>query len=156
MEREREQEAFFRRHYPALAGWTASLTGDRGAGEEIAAEAFVRLLGAWNRADDPRAFLYTAAANLVRDRWRRDGTRRRAMPFLRQSVPAAEPAHDGSVRDLVDRLPDRTRVPVLLHYYADLSAEDIARHLGRPPATVRRQLSEGRAALRRALEDSRA
>jgi RNA polymerase sigma-70 factor (ECF subfamily) len=150
-----EQEAFFRAHFPAVAGWSAALLGDAEAGRDVAGEAFVRLLSRWGRVDEPRAFLYVTAANLVRDRWRRDATRRRGLALLRHSSPASAPAHDGSLRDLVDRLPERTRVPVLLHYYADLSAEDIARQLGRPPGTVRRLLAEGRSALRQALEDSR-
>ena len=154
VDRELEQEAFLRRHYPPLAGWAAALLADRDGGMEVASEAFVRLLPAWGRAEDPRAFLYTTAANLVRDRWRREGTRRRGLAFLRQAVQITVPAHDGSVRDLVERLPERTRVPVLLHYYADLSTDDIARQLGRPAGTIRRLLAEGRASLRDAMEDS--
>jgi RNA polymerase sigma-70 factor (ECF subfamily) len=150
-----EQEAFFRAHFPALAGWCAALIGDAEAGRDVAAEAFVRLLPRWSRVSEPRAFLYTTAANLVRDRWRRDGSRLRALPFLRQSTPVSVEPYDGALRDLVERLPERTRVPVLLHYYADLSADDIAQHLGRPAGTVRRLLAEGRSALRLALEESR-
>ena len=152
---EAEQETFFRGHFPPLAGWCAALVGDADAGRDIAAEAFARLLPRWSRVSERRAFLYTTAANLVRDRWRRESSRTRAVGFLRQSTPTSVDAHDGSLRDLVDRLPERTRVPVLLHYYADLSADDIARELGRPPGTVRRLLTEGRTALRSALEDSR-
>jgi len=155
MTAEAEQEAFFRAHFPALAGWAAALVGDAEAGRDVASEAFVRLLARWDRVSERRAFLYVTAANLVRDRWRRDGSRRRALSLLRQSTPASEPAHDDSLRDVVERLPARTRVPLLLHYYADLSAEDIARQLDRPPGTVRRLLAEGRDALRQALEASR-
>jgi RNA polymerase sigma-70 factor (ECF subfamily) len=108
----------------------------------------------WRRAENPRALLYTTAANLVRDRWRREQTRRRSLPLLRQRASVVVPAHDGSIRDLVDRLPERTRVPVLLHYYADLSVHDIASELGRPEGTVRRLLAEGRAALRQALSEA--
>lgn len=154
METAAAQEACFRAHYPALAGWAGALTGDRDVGLEVASDAFVRLLGAWPRVQDPRAFLYTAAANLVRDRWRRDQSRRRAWPFIQQSSRASAPATDPSLRDLVDRLPPRTRVPVLLHYCADLSAEDIARQLGQSAPTVRRLLAEARDLLRVALEES--
>jgi RNA polymerase sigma-70 factor (ECF subfamily) len=149
-----EQEAFFHRHYPELAGWAAGLLRDRDAATDVASEAFVRLLPAWNRATDRRAFLYATAANLVRDRWRRESTRRRYLPFLQQQAADAAPEHDMTVRDLVDRLPERTKIPILLHYYADLTADDIAVQLGRPAGTVRRHLAEGRAALRTALESS--
>jgi RNA polymerase sigma-70 factor (ECF subfamily) len=150
----REQEAFFQRHYADLAGWAAALMRDRDAGVEIASEAFVKLLPAWDRANDRRAFLYTTAANLIRDRWRRESTRRRFLPFVQQQAPLVTQEHDGSLRDLVNRLPNRTRVPILLHYYADLSADDIADQIGRPAGTVRRLLAEGRAALRAAMEET--
>lgn len=52
------------------------------------------------------------------------------------------------------RLPDPARVPVLLHYYADMTAEDIARHLNRPPGSVRRQLTQARQSLRTQMEDA--
>jgi RNA polymerase sigma-70 factor (ECF subfamily) len=153
--RDAEQEAFFRAHYPSLAGWAAGLVGDADAGRDLASEAFVRLLGRWPKVAEPRAFLYVTTANLVRDRWRRTGSRRRAMDLLHTTAATSVDAHDSSLRDLIDRLPERTRVPVLLHYYADISAEDIASTLGRPAGTVRRLLAEGRAALRAALEEAR-
>lgn len=155
MTRDAEQEAFFRAHYPPLAGWAAGLVGDPEVGRDLASEAFVRLLTRWTKVTEPRGFLYATTVNLVRDRWRRGGSHRRAMGLLDAAAATSVDAHDGSLRDLIDRLPERTRVPVLLHYYADMSAEDIADALGRPAGTVRRLLAEGRAALRLALEESR-
>jgi RNA polymerase sigma-70 factor (ECF subfamily) len=148
-----EQEAFFMQQYPRLAGWAAALLGEEEAGRDVASEAFARLLPRWERVDDRAGFLYAVAANLARDRWRRAATHRRFLPFLVHAAVPEQPGPDTTVRDLVDRLPDRTRVPVLLHYYADMPADTIAAHLGKPPSTVRRLLAEGRAALRQALED---
>ncbi|HEX7188598.1 MAG TPA: hypothetical protein VF423_10285, partial [Actinomycetes bacterium] len=34
-------------HYAPLAGWCAALVGDRDAAQDIAAEAFTRLLSRW-------------------------------------------------------------------------------------------------------------
>lgn len=148
-------EDVWRAHYPALAGWVAGMTGDRELGHEIAAEAFTRLLARWRRVEDPRGFLYVVATNLVRDHWRREGRRRNATTRLELEREREQPATDNAVRDLVDRLPERYRAIVLLHYYADLTVADVAKALGRPEGTVKRELAEARATLHRSLEETR-
>ncbi len=148
-------EQLWQTHYPSLAGWVAGLAGDTELGHEIAAEAFTRLLGRWRSVEDPRGFLYVVATNLLRDHWRREGRRRRALSRLELERGHDEPARDPGVRDLVDRLPERYRVIVLLHYYADLTVADCARAVGRPEGTVKRELTEARAVLLTSLEETR-
>lgn len=147
-------EELWRLHYAGLAGWVAALTGDVELGREVAAEAFTRLLGRWRRVEDPRGFLYVVATNIVRDHWRREGRRVRATSRLRLERQEDVPARDNAVRDLVDRLPERYRAIVLLHYYADLTVADCARAVGRPEGTVKRELAEARAVLLRSLEET--
>ena len=148
-----EVSAVWTAHYAPLAGWIASLVGDTETARDMAAEAFTRLLGRWRRVDDPRGFLYVVATNLVRDHWRREERRRRATGRLhRERHPDAQPAADPWLRDLVERLPDRFRDIVLLHYYADLPVAAVASAVGRPEGTVKRELSEARALLLAAIE----
>jgi RNA polymerase sigma-70 factor (ECF subfamily) len=147
-------DELWRAHYAGLAGWVAALTGDAELGREIAAEAFTRLLGRWRRVEDPRGFLYVVATNLMRDQWRRDGRRTRALSRLRMERPREDQPTDPGVRDLVDRLPEKYRSIVLLHYYADLTVADCARAVGRPEGTVKRELTEARAQLLRSLEET--
>ena len=52
------------------------------------------------------------------------------------------------------RLPERMRVPVLLHYYADLSIAEVASALHRPEGTVKRMLYDARARLLNMIESS--
>ena len=101
----------------------------------------------------PRAFLYTVAANLVRDHWRRE-TRDRGVRAALAGEAYYRPGPDRSVRDLIDRLPERLRLPVLLHYYADLPVAEVAKVLGKPTGTVKRALSDARAALAPLLLES--
>lgn len=141
-------EALFAAHYAPLVAWSAALLGgDGAAADDVAAEAFVRLLAHWRRVRHPRAFLYAAAANLVRDRWRRAGRERRAWQLLDEPGTAADGAGSYEVRDLIRRLPGRLQAPLLLHYYADLPVAEVARTLHRPAGTVKRQLGEARALL---------
>lgn len=52
----------------------------------------------------------------------------------------------------VMRLPERYRVPLVLHYYGGFSTEKVAEMLGVPGATVRTRLARGRARLKTMLE----
>jgi RNA polymerase sigma-70 factor, ECF subfamily len=139
-------------HYARLAGWCAVLVGDPDVARDVAAEAFTRLLAHWGTVRDPRGFLYVTAANQVKDRWRREQRDRRLAQRLVFQTQTSTPPCDPWLRDLVDRLPERLRQPVLLHYYADMSVVDVARCLRRPQGTIKRCLAEARALLREQME----
>lgn len=148
--------AFFNTHYPRLAGWTRRLVDDDDTAHEIASEAFTRLLTKRRSLDDPRGYLYTIAVNLVRDHWRRTQRERRGLRQIiaGRPVQTLRPAGgDTELRMVVEQLPDKLRAPVLLHYYADLPIADVARHLNRKAGTIKSDLFEARALLRRALTD---
>ena len=134
-------------HYAPLAGWCAALVGDRDAAQDIAAEAFTRLLSRWFTVHDPKGYLYVTATNLVNDRWRREQRDRKLCQRIEERTETSTPASDPWLRDLVERLPDRMRAPVLLHYYADMSIAEVARALHRPEGTIKRMLYDARARL---------
>jgi RNA polymerase sigma-70 factor (ECF subfamily) len=101
----------------------------------------------------PEAFLYVVATNLCRDHWRRAARERRTVTRLREALPD-DVLLDPWLRDLVERLPDKLRSPVLLHYYADLPVAVVARSLNRPEGTVKRQLADARRLLATSIEDN--
>ncbi len=150
-------------HFGRLAGWAATLVGDRDLAHDFATEAFVKLMRHWGKVDDPRAWLYTTVANQVRDHWRRRG--REAAAYDRYSAgrpvapdvaaPAPDSADRVTVRDAVQGLPPRLRLPVLLHYYADLSVAQVASSLGKSPGTIKRDLYDARQLLAARLEGVR-
>ncbi len=149
--------AFFNTHYPRLAGWTRRLVDDDDTAHEIASEAFTRLVAKRRSLDDPRGYLYTIAVNLVRDHWRRTQRERRGLRQIiaGRPVQTLRPAGgDTELRMVVEQLPDKLRAPVLLHYYADLPITDVARHLNRKAGTIKSDLFEARALLRRALTEN--
>lgn len=152
--RDEAARAVWAEHYAPLAGWCAALVGDVDVAHDLAAEAFARLLSRWTAVREPKPFLYAVAANLARDHWRREERDRRLVARTGPTVVSAQPAADPWLRDLVERLPDRLRLPVLLHYYADLPVSAVATALRRPEGTVKRLLSEGRAALLSSLEET--
>ncbi|MFI1564544.1 RNA polymerase sigma factor [Streptomyces sp. NPDC020490] len=159
--RERAASELFAALYPRLAGWCRRLVDDDETAHEIASEAFTRLWSRWTAVAEPQGFLYVTAANLVRDHWRKLERERRAVrrATVEAAVrPPAEPA-DPSVRLLVQSLPDRLRVPILLHYYADMPIREVAVLTGRKEGTVKADLHTARellrAHLRRSLDHTR-
>ncbi|HET7303183.1 MAG TPA: sigma-70 family RNA polymerase sigma factor [Segeticoccus sp.] len=155
--------AVYDAHYGMLVGWTTKLVSDPDLAHDLVTEAFVRLLRNWGAVDEPRAWLYTTTANLVRDHWRKRG--REAVAYERMEAghsrseagdePLVDPATRLTVRQAVESLPSRLRLPVLLHYYADLTVAQVARQLGKSEGTIKRDLYDARGRMAAWLEEAR-
>lgn len=159
---ETEVREVYLAHFGALAGWASHLVGDRDLGHDLATEAFVRLLGTWSTVDQPRPWLYTTVANLVKDHWRkrgREGAAYRRFQGGAHPDTAVDHRPDAavvlSVRDAVESLPDRLRLAVVLHYFADLTVAEVARALGKAEGTIKSDLHEARRRLAPTLESAR-
>lgn len=146
-------------HYARLAGWTAKLVGDPDTAHDLATEAFLRLLREFRTISEPRPWLYTVTANLVRDHWRKRG--REAAAYRRHEAGRDEAEHDPdtattlTVREAVLALPDRLRVVVMLHYFADLPVATVARQLDKSEGAVKRDLFDARQRMALTLGESR-
>ncbi|NNG39871.1 RNA polymerase sigma factor [Flexivirga sp. ID2601S] len=160
---ERAVREVYDAHFGRLVGWTTTLIGDRDLAHDVATEAFVKLMTHWPSVQDPRAWLYTAAANQVRDHWRKRGREAAAYDRFvggrRAAVDVAaaglDPATRLTVRDAVESLPERYRLVVLLHYYADLSVAQVAGQIGKSEGAVKRDLFDARRHLAESLETAR-
>ncbi|MDX6225269.1 MAG: hypothetical protein QOJ92_3006 [Frankiales bacterium] len=148
-------EALYAEHFGPLSGYALAIVGDQGAAVDIAQEAFTRLLARWRSVRDPRAWLFFVATNIARDHWRQTTKDRVLARESARAIVATAPAHDPWLRDLVQRLPERLREAVLLHYYADLPVEEVARLTHRPVGTVKRRLHEARLVLAGEMGDAR-
>lgn len=152
-------EGFVTENQTRLFGSLCLITGSRYEAEEIAQEAFVRVLERWDRVrnmDDPTGYLFITAMNVVRQRLRRAGI------ALRRSVGVA-PAHDafGSVEDrevvldAVARLPLDQRAALVVTALLGYSSEEAASMLGARPSTIRARATRARTALRDLIGDER-
>lgn len=145
----------FRNEFPRLAGYCAGLVGDRDLGADLAQEALARTWSRWAAVREPHAYAYLVATNLARRTWKERAKRRGVESALAASGPQAVWPVDSGVRDLVGRLPEKLQVPTLLHYYADLPAEEVARLLRRPAGTIRQRLFEARRQLAQMMQEDR-
>lgn len=149
-------EVLYRERFVTTSRLAFLLTGDSDAADELAQEAFVRLYRNIADVENPGGFLRTALVNLCHDHRRRRDTVKRHPPLPRPpSDPPDLPRELDATWRAVQALPERRRDAVVLHYYADLSVEEIARLLDTRPATVRSLLHRGRNALREVLTDDR-
>ena len=161
VEHEQVVRAIYDAHFGRLAGWATRLVGDPDLAHDLATEAFVRLLRHQQSVQEPRAWLYTNAPNLVRDHWRRRG--REATAYQRHEggrsgstvLGTVDQATTLTVRDAVLALPDRLRLPVLLHYFADLTVAQVAAPLGRSEGAIKRDLYVARGRMAPMLEGVR-
>lgn len=136
-----------------LIGLLTVMGGSSTDAEEVAQDAFVRLLEHWSRVrdyDDPEAWLRTVAVRLLVSRSRRRSVARLAVPRLAARSPDAVAGPDGTAVDLDTALADLStghRAVLLLHHVHDLPVDEVARVLRVPVGTVKSRLSRARVAL---------
>lgn len=145
--------AFYAQAFGDLAGYGWSLTGDPHVGDELAQEALTRVYARWGVLREPRPYAYRVVTNLAHDRWRAQARERSGLAAL--VAPEHVDGPDTGTLDAVRRLSPALREAVLLHYYADLPVDEVARVLRRPVGTVKRRLFDARAALAASLEEVR-
>jgi RNA polymerase sigma-70 factor (ECF subfamily) len=151
-------EDFFSSAHARLFGTLCLVTADAGEAEELMQEAFVRVWERWDRVrlhPDPAGYLYLTAFNVHRERMRR---LRRAARLRLSQVEAedvfARVDEREDVLEALRRLSERQRAALVLTELLDMTSEQAGKALGVRAVTVRVLASQGRAALRRALEGS--
>ena len=155
-------EQLVRRHQ--ASAWNAAfrLLGNANDAEDVAQEAFLRILQASHRYQPTAAFrtyLYRILTRLCRDH------RRKATPSSCPN-PDEEPGQGPSpeanavkgeerrvVQDALESLPSRQREAVVLRYYENLSYDEVGQIMGTSRKGVERLLTKGRAALARLLRN---
>ena len=134
---------FFERWYPRLVRFLYARTGDADQAEDLAQEAFLRLLE--RRPRDPGAWLFTVAGNLLRDEVRLARGRARRLTLVRlerelDGDPGPEPEllraeEAAGVRRALADLPERDRTRLLLHHEG-FRYREIAQQLGLAPTSI--------------------
>lgn len=117
----------------------------------------------------PRSFqnwLYTICLNTYRDEFRKNMRRSRVMvpdadeavietaaPMASAETEAIESMTQTELLREVECLPDKLRLPIVLHYFSELDYAQSARVLGLPVGTVKSRLNTAKNRLRIKMED---
>jgi RNA polymerase sigma factor (sigma-70 family) len=150
-----EIEAIYRLRYPAFLRVAAAIAGDEELGADAVQEGFagaVRSRGRF-RGGSLEPWLWAAVVNSART------IRRKPVALTlvgddgvsRASVHGA--AETSELRSAIAALPERQRLVLFLHYFADLDYRTIAEVVGVRIGTVGATLTAARGALHRALTE---
>lgn len=151
--RKGDQRAFkvvFDRFYQELCYFSYSLTHDEGHGEEIVSGVMEKL---WyrhrhfERLDNIKAFLYiatrNASYNFLQSKQRRNNLMNESIETLNEQgedyVSAAILEIDmlKRIRQEVESFPEQQRMVFKLHFFEELTLEEIAKKMNLAPTTVR-------------------
>lgn len=149
-----------------IVNYLYGFSGDYQKAVELAQETFIRVFfkaKKYRPIAPLSSWIYTIASNLAKTECRR--SRRMATVSL-EDIPNSyssgtyyeDPADPGLVRNLreaLEELHPRYRVPVVLKDMEGFSQEEIAKIIKRPVGTVKARISRGREQLRRKLEKAR-
>jgi RNA polymerase sigma-70 factor, ECF subfamily len=157
-------------HARAVYGAAMRILGDPARAQDVTQDVFLRVWRNPGRFDRRRgelgSYLRLMARSRALDLWRETQAAGRARDRLelvvagdeavraddRPSVIAERDADRAVVRDALARLPDAQREAVVLAYFGELTADEIARRSGVPLGTAKSRIRLGLAKLRAEVE----
>ncbi len=134
------------------------LVHDRDLAEELTQDTFVKVYfkGHTIRTENLKAWIFTIATNLARNEFRRRRIRYwLSLDDLSDAVISVDPTMDDdlTLRELVGRLPDKYRVPLVMKEIDNFSFNEIAEITGRPVGTVKTLVFRGKKRMRDMIEN---
>jgi len=143
-------------HRGELVDYATAIVGDRGRGEDVVQEAFLRLRSSSpdRPLDEPLGYLRRIVRNLAIDWVRRLASEGKLLATSVASDAIAEdrPSQEDAiinrdelqiVMEAMAELPERTRTALELHRFEGLKLKDIADHLGISVARAHSLVYEG-------------
>jgi len=132
------------------------ICGSLPSAEDAVHDALVRVAARWEVVANGRSYLYVAVVNAARDSARRDqralrlSNRRSAFVVGDAGADhAAISADSMELHAALVRLPVNQRSAIVLRFFLDWADEEIAKHFGVRPATVRSWVHRGVERMRR-------
>lgn len=151
----------FSRHYPSVYHTLLKLVHNETTARDLAQETFLNALRAarnYRPTGSIRGWILAIAINEARQFWRapkRFATHDELEALfadLRQESPdrlASRRELERAMEEALERLPEKLKVPIVLHYYERLSLAEIAAILDLPKSTVQRRCEDALWRLRR-------
>ncbi|MBB6673350.1 RNA polymerase sigma factor [Cohnella nanjingensis] len=164
-----------RLHGKALYGFCYKLAGNKADTDDLYQETFLKAMELRYQMDanrNPKGFLISIAIRLRQNSRRKFAWRRRIAPAAAFDEAADKalwtngvgaPEHAvlsnelrGTIQAAADSLNEKLKIPLYMHYTAEMSIEEIASALRIPPGTVKSRLHKARNTMKTILEaDSR-
>ena len=146
-----------------IVNYLYHFSGDYQKAVELAQETFLRVYfkaGKYRPIGPLSSWIYTIASNLAKTDARKS---RRTAAVSLEDIPndflsgtfhedPVDPGLSRNLREALDELHPRYRIPVVLKDVEGFSQEEIARIIDRPVGTVKARISRGRDQLKKKLE----
>jgi len=154
----------FARHYPSVYHTVLKLVHHEAVARDLTQNTFLKVLKAARSFEAPgkfRNWILAIALNEVRQHWR--SPRQTRLPdeleALFEELRQERPDHAASRRELeravesaLEKLPEKLKVPLVLHYYEELSLAEIGDLLGMPKSAVQRRCDSALERLRKVFQ----
>ena len=151
-------EEFFETEFKIVFRAIWLITGNRYEAEEIVQDAFYRTWERWDRistAENPTGYVYRAAVNIYRSRYRKAIRTAKLATHLIPSDGGLGAIEDrDSAARLLSSLSEQERAVLVLTDVLMFTTEETAAVLKRKPSTVRAQRSRAHARLRLSIGGS--
>ena len=158
-------DALIERHWRKIASVVGRFLGDPAEVEDVLQETFVRAfqkLGSFRAESSVQTWLIRIALNLSQNRKKAFWSKRvtltdrweELLPDARLQVDSGllYEEWERTIHCALGRLPEKHRLPILLHFYEDLTGAEIAAILGWNESTVWSRIYAGLKQLRKSLE----
>ncbi|MGQ0431852.1 MAG: RNA polymerase sigma factor [Microthrixaceae bacterium] len=145
-------ESWYLREHPKVVAALTWVAGDPHVAADATDEAFARAYASWNSVRSmasPGGWVYRVALNVVRRRMRRVALEQRTV----EPPPEVAAVVDHEIWTIVQQLPERQRVAVVLRYLLDLPEKEVATAMGISRGTVASALAAARRRLAAWLTD---
>lgn len=151
-------EQLIKAWYQPVFAYFYKNTGQYHLSKDLTQETFLRMvsaLGSYRPWGSFRSWLFTIAANGLKNHWRTLSRRPEELPLdndhPQESDPLQQSAQHQDLETALTRLPPEQREVVILRYYYDFTIREISKATGAGASAVKARLRYGLAKLRKEL-----
>lgn len=145
-------ESFVRKFYPSVLKYCRFRVYEQA--EDLAQETFVKFfksVTSYKHKGKLQNYLYVIAGNLCRDYWREQNRILRTESNEEIQIGIEDDKEQLVIKDAVNRLPKEFNEVIYLHFFLDMSLQEIADVEGIKISLVKYRLRRGKEMLRKSL-----
>ncbi len=116
---------------------------------------------------NPKALFFSFAYNLWKSEQRKNTRRSNLVPCVNldnenENLISSEENVEENIfrqeliaetKQIIEKLPEKIRIPLTLHYLFEQPVDEIAKEIKKPPGTVKSRLFKGRSLIKKRLEE---
>ncbi|MCI8885888.1 MAG: RNA polymerase sigma factor [Dorea sp.] len=143
---------------------------DKANAEDLYQQTFLNALESDIELDweqNPKALFFSFAYNLWKSEQRKNTRRSNLVPCVNldnenENLISSEENIEENIfrqeliaetKQIIEKLPEKIRIPLTLHYLFEQPVDEIAKEIKKPPGTVKSRLFKGRSLIKKRLEE---